>query len=380
MAQQPLRARLAAADSRTGERAPLEFMLANESARHLLFLRWHTPLEGMASNMFLVRDAEGYEVSYRGILAKRGRPRRSEYVAFGPGDSVSTVVDLSDGYDLNGGGTYTVEFRDPRTSQLLTEGAPLARSAGDLDTVRIPSNIATLEVAASSDASRSRGDDDGSAPPAPRAVPAPKTISFDNCDASSEAIVTEMDGTATVNARLAHGYLANMAPEDQPLDAIYQTWFGAHTASRFSTVVSNLDEIVTTFEDSDIAYDCDGPACQPSWIAYVFSGGELKVFLCSGFWSAGTTGFDTQWGTLIHEVSHEVASTNDNAYGQTACQNLAVSDPDAAVDNADSYQLFVEEVVMTVAEGCNAILDAFNQANTRTKALAKRTQRRLMRR
>jgi peptidyl-Lys metalloendopeptidase len=372
---------LAAPDSRTEERAPLEFTLANESARHLLFLRWHTPLEGMASNMFRVRDAEGYEVPYRGILAKRGRPRRSEYVAFRPGDSVSTVVDLSDGYDLDGGGTYTVEFRDPPTSQLLAEGAPLARSAGDLEPIRIPSNIATLDVSPSSDASRSRGDDDdGSAPPAARAVPAPKAISFDNCDASSEAIVTEMDRTAAINVRLAHGYLANMAPEDQPLDAIYQTWFGAHTASRFSTVVSNLDQIVTTFEDSNIAYDCDGPACQPSWIAYVYLGGPLEVFLCSNFWSAGTTGFDTQWGTLVHEVSHEVASTDDNAYGQTACQNLAVSDPDAAVDNADSYQLFAEEVVMTVAEGCNAILDALNLANTRTKALAKRTQRRLMRR
>lgn len=379
MAQHPLRARLAVPASRTRERAPLEFTLANESARNLLFLRWHTPLEGMASNMFLVRDAEGYEVSYRGVLAKRGRPKRSEYVAIRAGDSVSTVVDLADGYDLNGGGAYTVKFRNPRTSQLLTEGDPLAKSAGDLETIHIPSNTATLDVPPS-DASQPRGDDAGPGDPAAHAVLAPKAISFTNCDASSEAIVTDMDGTAATNARLAHGYLANMAPEDRPLDAIYQTWFGAHTASRFSTVVSNLDQIVTTFEDSDIAYDCAGPACQPSWIAYVFPGGDLEVFLCSGFWSAGTTGFDTQWGTLVHEVSHEVASTDDNAYGQTACKNLAVNDPDAAVDNADSYQLFVEEVVMAVAEGCGAILDAFNLAGTTSRALAKRTQRRLMRR
>lgn len=379
MAPHPLRARLTAPASRTRERAPLEFTLANESARNLLFLRWHTPLEGMASNMFLVRDAEGYEVPYSGVLAKRGRPKRSEYVAIRAGDSVSTLVDLADGYDLNGGGAYTVEFRDPRASQLLTDGDPMAKSAGDLETIHIPSNTATLVVPPSG-ASQPRGDDAGPGDPTAPAVPAPKAISFNNCDASSEAIVTEMDGTAATNARLAHGYLANMAPEDQALDAIYQTWFGAHTASRFSTVVSNLDQIVTTFEDSDITYDCAGPLCQASWIAYVFAGGDLEVFLCSGFWSAGTTGFDTQWGTLVHEVSHEVASTDDNAYGQTACKNLAVNDPDAAIDNADSYQLFVEEVVMAVAEGCGAILDALNLAGTTSRALAKRTQRRLMRR
>jgi hypothetical protein len=85
MTQQPLTARLAAPDSRTEEGTPLEFTLANESTRQLLFLRWHTPLEGMASNMFIVRDAEGYEVPCRGILAKRGRPRPSQYVAFRPG-------------------------------------------------------------------------------------------------------------------------------------------------------------------------------------------------------------------------------------------------------------------------------------------------------
>lgn len=379
MAQHPLRARLAEPAIRTGERAPLEFTLENESARNLLLLRWHTPLEGMASNMFLVRDAEGYEVPYRGVLAKRGRPRRSEYVTIRAGDSVSTVVDLADGYELNGGGAYTVEFRDPRASQLLTEGDPLARSAGGLETIHIPSNTTTLDVPPV-DASQARGDDAGPGNLAAHAVAAPKTISFTNCDASSQAVVTEMDGAATTNARLAHDYLANMAPEDQPLDAIYQTWFGAHTASRFSTVVSNLDQIVTTFEDSDIAYDCAGPACQPSWIAYVFAGGDLEVFLCSGFWSAGTTGFDTQWGTLVHEMSHEVASTDDNAYGQTACKDLAVNDPDAAVDNADSYQLFVEEVVMAIAEGCGTILEALNLAGTSSRALAKRTQRRLMRR
>jgi len=52
----------------------------------------------------------------------------------------------------------------------------------------------------------------------------------------------------------------------------------------------------------------------------------------------------SQGGTLVHESSHFTANagTNDHEYGQSACQSLAQSDPDTAVDNADSHEYFAE--------------------------------------
>ena len=53
---------------------------------------------------------------------------------------------------------------------------------------------------------------------------------------------------------------------------------------------------------------------------------------------------EIQAGTIIHESSHFTANggTNDYAYGQTACKNLAISNPANAVRNADSHEYFAE--------------------------------------
>ncbi|HSN85774.1 MAG TPA: M35 family metallo-endopeptidase, partial [Thermoanaerobaculia bacterium] len=55
-------------------------------------------------------------------------------------------------------------------------------------------------------------------------------------------------------------------------------------------------------------------------------------------------GTDSKAGTLVHEASHftVVAGTSDYAYGQTACKNLAISNPTNATRNADNHEYFAE--------------------------------------
>jgi peptidyl-Lys metalloendopeptidase len=56
------------------------------------------------------------------------------------------------------------------------------------------------------------------------------------------------------------------------------------------------------------------------------------------------TGTDSKAGTLVHEMSHfnVVAGTDDHAYGQSAAKSLALSNPDLALNNADSHEYFAE--------------------------------------
>lgn len=51
-----------------------------------------------------------------------------------------------------------------------------------------------------------------------------------------------------------------------------------------------------------------------------------------------------QSGTLIHESSHFTSNggTDDHTYGQSSCKSLAISDPNSAIDNADSHEYFAE--------------------------------------
>ena len=57
-----------------------------------------------------------------------------------------------------------------------------------------------------------------------------------------------------------------------------------------------------------------------------------------------STGTNSKAGTLIHEMSHfnVVAGTDDFVYGQTGAKNLAITNPNDAVMNADNHEYFAE--------------------------------------
>jgi len=85
------------------------FRLVNVSERRVCVLRWYTPLEGLRGKILKV-SRDGVELSYGGVMAKRGSPTREDYLCLAPGDSVSNDVDLSRSYDLTAPGRYEVRF------------------------------------------------------------------------------------------------------------------------------------------------------------------------------------------------------------------------------------------------------------------------------
>ncbi|MDQ2695655.1 MAG: M35 family metallo-endopeptidase, partial [Pseudomonadota bacterium] len=121
----------------------------------------------------------------------------------------------------------------------------------------------------------------------------------------------------------------------------YTTWFGVFTSTRFNRVASNFDAIYSAFVNAGITFDCK---CKQNYYAYVYSNDPYKIYLCKVFWQAPATGTDSKAGTLIHEMSHfdVVAGTEDWAYGQTNAKNLAINDPNKAVENADNHEYFAE--------------------------------------
>jgi peptidyl-Lys metalloendopeptidase len=84
--------------------------------------------------------------------------------------------------------------------------------------------------------------------------------------------------------------------------------------------------------------------CNQNYYAYVYPTRPYEIFVCRAFWSAPLTGTDSKAGTLVHEMSHfnVTAGTDDHVYGQAGAKNLAITDPDAALDNADSHEYFAE--------------------------------------
>ena len=94
-------------------------------------------------------------------------------------------------------------------------------------------------------------------------------------------------------------------------------------------------------DNAGITFNCK---CKQPYFAYVYPSDPYKIYVCKVFWQVSLTGTDSQAGTLIHEMSHfdVVAATDDYVYGQTGAMELAITNPENAVNNADSHEYFAE--------------------------------------
>ena len=139
----------------------------------------------------------------------------------------------------------------------------------------------------------------------------------------------------------------------------FRRWFGPYTPSAGETVRRNLKRIVTGLQPEKLEAQCVDNGfdlCAPDTFAFVDIDDAYVVFLCPSFFEMDTLkgltqstladGNGTRAGTLIHEVSHftVIAGTEDHCYARDTCSAMARSDPADALENADNYQYFVEDV------------------------------------
>jgi len=129
----------------TGAVVDVKFTLTNVSSEGLYVLKWFTPLEGLAGDVFQVRR-DGMSLSYQGIQVKRSEPTTDDYVWIDAGGSVSAEVDLAEGYDFSQAGEYTIQFRSPRLSHIAATAGDQATTFEELAPIDIPSNPITVTI------------------------------------------------------------------------------------------------------------------------------------------------------------------------------------------------------------------------------------------
>ena len=123
----------------------------------------------------------------------------------------------------------------------------------------------------------------------------------------------------------------------------YTTWFGAYSSQRYATALDHFQAIDAAMDQNngEITINC---GCNQNYYAYVYPTRPYEIFVCRAFWSAPLAGTDSKGGTLVHEMSHfnVTAGTDDVVYGQSGAKSLALSDPNGALNNADSHEYFAE--------------------------------------
>lgn len=297
----------------------VSFSLTNTGQQTLSVLLWDTPLEPqLSSDVFSVGNAV-----YKGRHIKRAAPLASDYIVLDPGQSVSTTVALNQYYDIQSHSDYQVSYNGEISYSVVNDKRSAFTQTGQLQSQIMASDEIDLTLAPS-------------VPP-----PALRAADFQSCSVAQQDEINQALDAAEQITMTARDDLANLAIELRASSPRYINWFGRYTAARYADVQSVYDNTLDVMANQVIEFSCN---CNESAFAFVFTNDPFKIFLCNAFWTAAVTGTDSRAGTIVHELSHfpDIKGTEDHAYGQIDAAALARSNPELAVNNADSIEYFAE--------------------------------------
>jgi len=267
------------------------------------------------------------------VFSKKKVPTLSSFITLQPNQKVQTSLDLTKGYWLPAVDEYKfsletmvqVRFGD-------VEGLP---ELSTFDWQPMTSNLVKVQVTKvlPAPAWLQSNSSEGLRGPSPRT----------NCN-QTQATQINQSGANAISA--TDRGLAYLPSGNCQAKNGYLTWFGACDNTRYSRVRNCLSSTVSSLR-ANYPVDCAGSSCTSNTYAYVFPNDAAHtVYVCAVFWRVPTGNciMDSQPGTLIHEHTHfnNVCSTNDAAYGQTNCKNLANNNPGSAVNNADNYCFYTD--------------------------------------
>ena len=322
-----------ASEYNVGEDVTCKVTITNNHNKDYSLLKRRTPLEGLKSSIFLV-TRNGKPLGYDGLLFKRGPPSQSEFILVPAKSSVTSIVDLSQVYYFSSGGDYT--------TQMETNFKYYYENITNLSTQHVLSNLKKFTLR------RSRAEKE----PKPTVAELLRRNSSESLQSPSKVesyITPAVGGRVTssdvniANTAYAAAYNVLYKSYQNVLGnpTLYKTWFGIAYNGYQDIVMGAYLDIKYAMETKRYTLYLHGPNCGPNVVAYTYHG-STTIYMCDGYFSAPATGKDSKAGTIIHEMSHAVALTEDFQYGQRDCMALAISNPSKAIRNADNYEYFSE--------------------------------------
>lgn len=333
--QNPLRVSIAAATGSASDfLGSVEVTVTNTSRHTVRVPRWQLPSDFIEAKVFeITRD--GQPVQYEGPMIKRPLPQAADFAILRAGESLRVMVDLSAAYDLSRTGDYTVTYKVPLQFASLSTGETLKYANGHpMMAQSVPLKLwvdGSDQLGAMKAGTSQKGKPGGGGSVV-------NGVSYVGCSTTQINTLGSAINAARNYSENAKGYLnaSTVGPR-------YTTWFGAYTSSRYNTAEQHFVDIDAAMDQSSgqVTVNC---GCNQSYYAYVYPTRPYEIFVCRAFWNAPLTGTDSKAGTLIHEMSHfnVVAGTDDVVYGQAGAKNLASTNPDGALNNADNHEYFAE--------------------------------------
>ncbi|CCO36595.1 peptidyl-Lys metalloendopeptidase [Rhizoctonia solani AG-1 IB] len=256
-------------------------------------------------------------------VAKEGNP--ASFTVLAPGESREFVHNLSSVYNFTqtGPGKYSIVALDTFDHIDLSGNLATLKATSQPSTFEITGNFipqASLQIRSSALKSRQ------------------SPSKFEDCSRSQRKSINKAIPIAEASITESLSWFNTHSSGTQR----YTSWFGAHDLKRSGKAGRFFQSIQGKSMQS--TYNC---SCNvEDAYAYVYPNGPYTVYLCPAFWRAPDEGADSKAGTLIHEQTHFTVNggAKDTAYGREGCRGLASSYPDEAVQNADNYEYFAENI------------------------------------
>ena len=307
------------------------FEFTNNANEDLYLLKRGTPLEGLFSR-FLTVSVAGSPVEYEGIFLHRIPPTKDEFVLLKAGESISASVQITDAFSIDTDGLYTVQYSRPLLFLSVNEMSEL--SSGQIRESSVQESI-HIYLEDTHVLLKPRGPEE--------IGKVDYTVNIESCSSASFTGGTAANNKGTLDAhkQLCSGIDAVKIANN----TLYKKWFGAFTTTRESKVKAVYKKMRDGLAGNTVTYVNGGTYCKPRVYGYTWRAsirpGLNTVWLCDLFYtfpvSCGSPGTYTKEFGLIHEWSHAFGDTDDHVYGSSQSQDLAKTDPDKAVANADSY-------------------------------------------
>jgi len=295
--------------------------LTNTAPYSVSILRWNLPLDQrFGSDSFIVM-VNGNAANYVGPKVHYAGPYLDDYLLLPCNKTITTEIRLSDSYDFSQPGDYYVVFEADALDYEIESGFNSLPHDRKLFSPYENLTSNSLQITTT--------------------IPLlPERVSVYPC--SDDEI--EQINAGFRAAQIESGYcVTTIDLGDSTGD--YLRWFGQPNQNRYNTVRNNIHTIQDSFQNIVFNYACDE---YEGVYAYVYPDDETHtIYYCDVYWIVPVAGgFDTQAGTVYHEVSHynDIAATDDLVYGVSGCEQLARTNPGGAIRNADNYAYLAESL------------------------------------
>jgi|JI6StandDraft_1071083.scaffolds.fasta_scaffold13546_3 hypothetical protein len=305
----------------------IEFELINKSESDVYVLKRGTPFDGLLNNCFIVKYNDELDIKYTGALLKSSNYiLESDVLHISGRSNLKKEIIIQNNYHINKIGKYSLVFEISNLvisydlESLLNESCIYGSNKIQIDIINPTFFFEVIQVYNNK-------------------LQYQQYI-FNNSKYVFREVTTHQN---ILIEELENEIVSKLDNLQINFDALFKLWFG-NINNNLQKISSNYKDIKNKIQSKTIEYrifEDDNTNNDYAVSVLEFD----KIYLYPKFFDRTPKyGFDSQFGTLIHEFSHHACQTEDIERNISCSKKLALNYPNRAICAANNYEYYSEDL------------------------------------